>query len=160
MGRRPLFVALAPVYLSVFLFVAGNSALSILIPVYLSRRGHLNVAAIGVVVGVFGLSSLAARLPVGVAYSAARGSAFLLVGGGLSALAFALVPLVHGAAAFAALMGLNGLGWSIATTAQLALLVAQPPGGVTTAAAMGWFSGATGLGNMAAGILGGFTADM
>ena len=160
MPRRQLFVALAPVYLSVFLFVAGNSALSILIPVYLSRRGGLGAAQIGLVVGVFGLSSLAARLPAGMAYSAARGNTFLLAGGALSAGAFALVPLVHGTVAFAVLMGLNGLGWSVATTAQLALLVARPPGGVSTAAAMGWFSGATGLGNMAAGVLGGLSADL
>ena len=160
MTRRGLFAALAPVYLSVFLFVAGNSALSILIPVYLSRRGHLNAAEIGAVVGVFGFASLAARLPVGAAYSAARGSAFLLVGGALSAVAFALVPLVHGAVAFGAVMALNGFGWSVATTAQLALLVARPPGGMSTAGAMGWFSGATGLGNMAAGVLGGASADL
>ena len=160
MTRRALFTALAPVYLSVFLFVAGNSALSVLIPVYLLRHGHLGVAEIGAVVGVFGLASLAARLPVAIAYSAARGTAFLLAGGALSALAFALVPLVHGAWAFALLMALNGIGWSIATTAQLALLVARPPGGASTAAAMGWFSGATGLGNMAGGVLGGVAADV
>lgn len=160
MTRRKLFRALAPVYLSVFLFVAGNSALTIVIPVYLARRGGLNAAEIGGVVGVFGLASLAARLPAGAAYSAARGGVFLLVGGGLSAAAFALVPVVHGVVAFGFLMALNGLGWSVATTAQLALLVARPPGGVSTAAAMGWFSGATGLGNMAAGVLGGLTADM
>jgi predicted MFS family arabinose efflux permease len=158
--RRQLFGALAPVYLSVFLFVTGNGALSVLIPVYLSRRAHLGAVEIGAVVGVFGLSSLAARLPVGLAYSAARGNAFLLAGGALSAAAFALVPVAHGAVAFGVLMALNGLGWSIATTAQLALLVARPPGGVGTAAAMGWFSGATGLGNMAAGVLGGVTADL
>ena len=160
MSRRALFLALAPVYLSVFLFVAGNSALSVLIPVYLSRRAGLGAATIGVVVGVFGMSSLAARLPAGLAYSAARGTAFLLAGGALSAAAFALVPFVHGAAAFAVVMGLNGLGWSIATTAQLALLVARPPGGASTAAAMGWFSGATALGNVAAGVLGGGLADL
>jgi len=158
--RRELFTALAPVYVSVFLFVTGNGALSVLIPVYLSRRGHLNAVEIGAVVGVFGLSSLVARLPTGLAYTAARGNAFLLAGGGLSAAAFALVPLVHGALAFGALMALNGIGWSIATTAQLALLVAKPPGGVSTAAAMGWFSGATGLGNAAAGVLGGGCADL
>src|SRR4029079_6403868 len=74
--------------------------------------------------------------------------------------AFALLPVAHGAVMFAVLMAVNGIGWSIATTAQLALLVARPPGGVGTAAAMGWFSGATGLGNMAAGVLGGVTADL
>src|SRR3954447_8110060 len=159
MTRRELFTALAPVYLSVFLFVAGNSALTVLIPVYLSEHGHLSNAQIGLVVGAFGLSSLVARLPVGMAYTARRGNTFLLAGGLLNAAAYALLPLVHGAVAFAALMALNGIGWSIATTAQLALLVARPPGGVSTAAAMGWFSGATGLGNMAAGGVGGVIAD-
>jgi MFS family permease len=159
-GRRAAFVALAPVYLSVFLFVAGNSALSILIPVYLSRRAHLGAATIGAVVGVVGISSLAARLPVGLAYSLARGRSFLLAGGALSAVAFAFVPFVTDPVPFAVLMALNGLGWSIATTAQLALLVARPPGGVSTAVAMGWFSGATGLGNMVGGVLGGAAADL
>src|SRR4051812_4760468 len=159
MTRRELFVALAPVYLSVFLFVAGNSALTVLIPVHLARNGHLSTAAIGLVVGAFGLSSLVARLPVGLAYTARRGNAFLVAGALLNAAAYALLPVVHGAPLFALLMALNGIGWSIATTAQLALLVARPPGGVTTAAAMGWFSGATGLGNMAAGVIGGAIAD-
>ena len=159
MNKRSPFRALAPVYVSVFLFVAGNSALTVLIPVYLARRGHLNSAAIGLVVGAFGLSSLVARLPVGMAYTAARGNAFLVAGALLNAAAFALLPVAHGALLFAALMALNGVGWSIATTAQLALLVARPPAGVSTAAAMGWFSGATGLGNMAAGVVGGVIAD-
>jgi predicted MFS family arabinose efflux permease len=150
--RRRLLVALAPVYLSVFLFVAGMSALQILVPVYLSQSAQLGAAAIGVIVGVAGTTSLVARLPVGMAYSVARGRLFLIAGGALAALSFPLFPCVHGAAAYAVLMGINGLGWSIASTAQLALLVARPPGGVSTAAAMGWFSGATGLGNMAAGV--------
>jgi predicted MFS family arabinose efflux permease len=158
--RRRLFAALAPVYLSVFLFVAGNSALSVLIPVYLSRRAGLGAASIGAVVGVFGASSLVARLPVGLAYTTRRGPWFLVAGGVCSAVAFALVPLVHDGRVLAALMGLNGLGWSIATTAQLALLVARPPAGVSTVAAMGWFSGATGLGNVAAGVVGGGLADL
>jgi hypothetical protein len=158
--RRRLLAALVPVYLSVFLFVAGNTALSILIPIYLSRRADLGAATIGAVVGVVGISSLAARLPVGLSYSAARGPVFLVAGGALSATAFALVPLVTDPVLFAGLMALNGLGWSIATTTQLALLVARPPAGVSTAAAMGWFSGATGLGSMAGAVLGGVTADL
>jgi predicted MFS family arabinose efflux permease len=160
-GRRSrTFLALAPVYLSVFFFVAGNSALQILVPVFLARREGLGPAAIGGVLGVFGIASLAARLPTGFAYTVARGRSFMLAGGAISAAAFALVPVVHGSFAFAALMLVNGVGWSVATTAQLALLVARPPGGVSTAAAMGWFSGATGLGNAAAGVLGGVTADV
>jgi predicted MFS family arabinose efflux permease len=157
--RPRALLAFAPVYLSVFLFVAGSSALSILVPVYLSRQAHLGPAAIGAVVGVYGAASLAARLPVGLLYSAGRGRALLLAGGVLSAVAFALVPLVHGTVALTVLMALNGLGWSIATTAQLALMVARPPLGASTAVAMGWFSGATGLGNAVAGVVGGSLAD-
>lgn len=160
MSKRVAFRALAPVYVSVFLFVAGNAALSVLIPVYLARHAHLDVATIGAVVGAFGAASLVARLPVGLAYSVERGRVFLLVGGALTAAAFAGAPFVRDPLVFGVLMALNGLGWSIATTAQLALLVARPPGQVSTAAAMGWFSGATGLGNMVGGVLGGATADL
>ncbi len=157
--RGRILLALAPVYASVFLFTAGMSSLQVLVPAYLSRSAGLGPAAIGAVVGVFGVASLAARLPVGMAYTLARGRGFLLAGGALSAAAFALVPFVHGPVAYGVLMGMNGLGWSIATTSQLALLVARPPGGVSTAAAMGWFSGATAFGNVAA-VLGGVTADL
>ena len=158
-GRRALATALAPVYISVFLFIAGSSALSILVPVYLARRAHLTSAEVGVAIGAYGVASLAARLPAGLMYSAARGTAFLLAGGILSAAAFAAVPFAHDVYSLTLLMALNGLGWSIASTAQLALLVARPPAGVSTAAAMGWFSGATGLGNAAAGLIGGALAD-
>ena len=159
-GRRRAFVALLPSYLSVFLFVAGGSALSVVMPVYLSREARLGPAAIGVIIGAFAVASLAARLPAGLTYSVRRGAAFLLVGGACSAIAFALVPFTTSAIALGTLSALNGVGWSVATTAQLALLVARRPAGVTTAEAMGWFSGATALGNVAAGVMGGGVADL
>ena len=157
--RRELAAALAPAYVSVFLFVAGSAMLQVLVPVYLAREARLGPAVIGAVIGAFAIASLAARLPVGLAYSAARGRLFLLAGGALSAAAFAAIPFVDSAGVLTVLIALNGLGWSIATTAQLALLVARPPAGISTAAAMGWFSGATGLGNVAA-VLGGVSADL
>jgi MFS family permease len=158
--RRRAFVALLPTYLSVFLFTAGASALSVVMPVYLSRDAGIGPALIGAIVGTFAVASLAARLPVGLAYSATRGTRFLIVGGACSALAFALTPFTTRPLALGALSALNGVGWSVATTAQLALLVARRPHGVTTAEAMGWFSGATALGNVAAGLLGGGIADL
>jgi DHA1 family multidrug resistance protein-like MFS transporter len=158
--RRRAFAALLPTYVSVFLFVAGGSALSVVMPVYLSREAGLGPASIGVIIGAFAVASLAARLPAGLTYSVRRGGAFLLVGGACSAVAFALIPFTTSAVALGALSALNGVGWSVATTAQLALLVARRPGGVSTAEAMGWFSGATALGNVAAGVLGGGIADL
>ena len=159
-ARRRAFVALLPTYLSVFLFVAGGSALSVVLPVYLAREAKLGPAVIGVIIGAFAVASLAARLPAGLSYSVRRGRLFLLVGGACSAAAFALIPFTTSQAALGVLSALNGVGWSVATTAQLALLVARRPASVTTAEAMGWFSGATALGNVAAGVMGGGIADL
>jgi predicted MFS family arabinose efflux permease len=158
-ARRALFVALAPVYLSVFLFTGGNAALTVLVPVYLAQDAGLGPAGIGLVVGALSVAALAARLPTGLAYSASRGRALLLAGGVCSAASFALVPFVHSPVVLAALMALNGLGWSVATTVQLALLVARPPAGISTTAAMGYFAGAASVGNIAA-VLGGISGDL
>jgi MFS family permease len=158
--RRRAFLALLPTYLSVFFFTAGASALSVVMPVYLSRDAKLGPEVIGLVIGAFAVASLAARLPIGLAYSVRRGTVFLLAGGACSALSFALTPFTTSAVALGALSALNGVGWSVATTAQLALLVARRPHGVSTAEAMGWFSGATALGNVAAGVMGGGIADL
>lgn len=157
--RKRLFVELAPAYVSVFLFMGGNAALTVLVPVYLAQDARLGPAVIGVVVGALSVASLAARLPTGLAYSASRGRVLLLAGGLCSAVSFALIPFVHSPVALAALLALNGLGWSVATTVQLALLVARPPAGVSTTAAMGYFAGAASLGNIAA-VLGGISGDL
>jgi predicted MFS family arabinose efflux permease len=149
---------LAPVYVSVFLLNASESALHILVPPYLVQRLQLGPALVGMVVAAFGVASLLARLPVGALYRLSRARWLILFGGGLSALAFALVPLVSSAPPFAGLMALDGLGWSIATTTQLAVLVAARPNGLSTVSAMGWYSGFSGLGHTAAGA-GGFIAD-
>jgi predicted MFS family arabinose efflux permease len=152
-------VALAPVYISVFLFTGGNSALTVLVPVYLSRDAGLGPAGIGLVIGALSVAALAARLPTGLAYSASRGRALLLVGGMCSAASFALIPFTRSPLALGALMALNGVGWSVATTTQLALLVARPPGGITTTAAMGYFAGAASVGNISS-VLGGISGDL
>jgi MFS family permease len=158
--RRRAFLGLLPTYASVFLFTAGGSALSILLPVYLARDAGVGPAAIGVIVGTFAVASLASRLPAGLAYSVGRSSKFLVAGGACSAVAYAAIPFTTSPLALGVLSALNGVGWSVATTAQLALLVARRPRGVSTAEAMGWFSGATALGNVAAGLLGGGMADL
>jgi predicted MFS family arabinose efflux permease len=152
-------LALAPVYLSVFLFMGGNAALTVLVPVYLSRDARLGPAAIGIVLGALSVASLAVRLPTGLLYSATRGRALLFAGGACSASSFALIPFVRSPVVLGLLLALNGLGWSVATTVQLALLVARPPAGISTAAAMGYFAGAAGVGNMAA-VLGGVSGDL
>ncbi|MGH2734196.1 MAG: MFS transporter [Actinomycetota bacterium] len=150
---------MGPVYLSVFFFMVGESALHVIVPPYLLQELGLGPALIGTLAGAFGFASLLARMPVGAIYRLRRARLLLLAGGGCSALAFAAVPLVDGALPFGVIMALDGVGWSVATTTQLAVLVAARPKGLSTTAAMGWYSGFTGLGHTTAGALGGFMAD-
>lgn len=151
--------AFAAIYGSVFVFMAAEGALHVLVPPYLALEYGLGPAVIGLVVGVFAFASLAARLPVGAVYTVDRAKRLLLLGGALSVVAFALLPLAPNTAALAALMALDGLGWSIATTVQLAVVVAGRRPGTSSAAAMGWYAGFTGLGNATAGVAAGVLAD-
>ncbi len=161
-GRNPLARGnpLAPLLISTFLFMGAEGALHVLVPPFLSLELGLGPAAIGALVGVFGAASLAARLPSGMAYTVARAKRLLLAGGAVSTLAFLLLPLAPNAASVGALMALDGLGWSVATTTQMALVVAAKPDGFSTASAMGWYAGFTGLGNASAGIGGGLLAEL
>jgi predicted MFS family arabinose efflux permease len=158
-GPRRRGGPLARIYLSVFLFVAGEGAMHVLVAPYLARELELEPAAIGVVIGVFAGASLLARLPTGAAYSARRRRRMLVFGGTLSCGAFLAVPLVSGAIPFAVLMALDGFGWSVATTTQLAALMAARPADMRIAAAMGWYSGFTGLGHTVGAAVGGLSAD-
>lgn len=153
--NRPL---LAASYVCVFLFAVGEGALHVLVPPYLSVQRQLSAGSVGAVVAVFGLASLLARLPVGAAYTPARARVLLVVGGGMSAAAFALVPVLDSTASFAALMAVDGVGWSMSTTIQLVVLVSARSSG-SAAAAMGWYAGFQGLGNAVAGGLSGAIAD-
>jgi predicted MFS family arabinose efflux permease len=99
------------------------------------------------------------RLPVGAGFSAERVRPMLLIGGLLSTGAFAAVALAHSAVVLGGLLALDGIGWAMATTTQLAVLVASRPSRLTIASAMGWYSGFTGLGNALGGASAGLTAD-
>ena len=160
-SRNPLSRSnpLAPAYICVFLFSAGEQMLHMLVPLYIGIELGARPAVVGTVLAVFAVASLAARFPAGMIYTVDRARALLVVGGVLSAAAFAVAPLVRSPLPFAALMAVDGLGWSIATTAQLAVLVAARPPGLSTASAMGWYSGFNGLGNTVAAAAGGVLAD-
>jgi MFS family permease len=160
-SRNPLARSnpLAPIYVCVFLFSAGEAMLHVLVPPYLAVELGAGPGMVGAVLAIFAVAALATRLPVGAVYTASRARVLLAVGGGLSAAAFAVVPLVDGVVPFAGLMAVDGFGWSMATTVQMAALVAARPPGMSTAWAMGWYSGFNGLGHTVAGAIAGFMAD-
>jgi predicted MFS family arabinose efflux permease len=160
-SRNPLSRSnpLAPAYVCVFLFSAGEHMVHVLIPPYLDVELGATPAVVGAVLAVFAVASLVARFPTGAVYTVARARRLLVIGGVLSASAFALLPFVGGPLAVAGLMAIDGFGWAMATTSQLAVLVAARPEGLSTASAMGWYAGFNGLGNFAAGVSAGFLAD-
>jgi predicted MFS family arabinose efflux permease len=150
---------LAASYACVFLYSASEAALHVLVPPYLSAGLGYGPGVIGVLLAVFALSSLVLRLPVGASYSASRVRPLLLVGGLLSTGAFAVVPFTGDAWWFGVLMAMDGVGWALATTTQLTVLVSSRPAGLTIASAMGWYSGFTGLGHAVGGATAGVAAD-
>lgn len=150
---------LAASYLCVFLYSSGEAALHVLVPPYLSEVQRYGPGVIGVLLAVFALSSLALRLPVGASYSAARTGPMLLLGGCLSAGSFALLPVVDNTVLIGALLAADGIGWAMATTTQLAVLVESRPAAQSIASAMGWYSGFTGLGHAVGGASAGAVAE-
>ena len=160
-SRNPLSRSnpLAPAYLCVFLFSAGEHMVHVLIPPYLNVELGATPGVVGGVLAVFAATSLIARFPTGAIYTVDRARRMLVIGGALSAVAFALIPVVGGPLGVGTLMGIDGFGWSLATTSQLAVLVAARPDGISVASAMGWYAGFNGLGNFAAGVSAGVLAD-
>lgn len=159
--RNPLSPGnpLAPVYLCVFLFSAGEHMLHVLVPPYLGVELGARPALVGAVLAAFAAASLVGRLPTGALYTLGRARRLLVVGGAVSGIAFALVPVVRAPFGIGVLMAADGIGWALATTVQLAVLVAARPDGLSTASAMGWYSGFNGLGNAVGGALAGLLAD-
>lgn len=156
---RTTWRPLVPIYVCVTLFAIGEQALHVLVSPYLAERLGQGPGAIGAIIAVFGTASLLSRVPVGAVYRFDRALRMLVGGGLLCTLAFALVPIAPHPLPFAGLMALDGLGWAIVTTTQLALLVATRPAGLPTAGAMAWYSGSQGVGNALGGVTAGFLAD-
>ncbi|MPZ62697.1 MAG: MFS transporter [Propionibacteriales bacterium] len=150
---------LAASYLCVFLYSSGEAALHVLVPPYLSDGLGYGPGIIGLLLAVFALSSLVLRLPVGASYSADRVRPILLVGGLLSTGAFVVVPLTQSAVLLGVLLAMDGVGWAMATTTQLTVLVASRPSRLSIASAMGWYSGFTGLGHALGAATAGIAAD-
>src|SRR5918999_1761201 len=86
-SRNPLSRSnpLAPAYICVFLFSAGEQMLHMLVPLYIGIELGARPAVVGTVLAVFAVASLAARFPAGMIYTVDRARALLVVGGVLSA---------------------------------------------------------------------------
>ena len=149
---------LIPLYIASGVLTLGEGSFLVLVSPYLEERG-LGAGLIGTVVSVYGVASLITRLPAGVLYRTERG--VLLIAGGcvMSSLAFALIPLSGDPLVLSALIGLDGMGFAVATTGVLAALMERRPPDSRAGSVMGWYTGGVGAGYAVSGFLGGAAGD-
>jgi len=144
--------------LPVIAMTALQSAAAIIIPPYLDALKY-PLSAIGSLVSLGPILSLAARLPSGLAYRGDR--ARLLLAGALAVMTlstflygFAVKPL-H----FALVHGLFGFAYGAATTIYLAFFVEALPPDEDRHHAMGYYAGCLAIGYSAGGFAAGYLAD-
>jgi MFS family permease len=123
------------------------------------QERHISPVVIGTAVSAYGLVSLFVRLPAGAIYRTHRAWWLIAGGTGLSSLAFALLTLTSDPLLLTALIALDGAGFAIATTANMAALIERRPDGANAGAIMGWYTGSLGAGYALAGFAGGSLGD-
>jgi MFS family permease len=122
------------------------------------RRGVPEVT-IGVAVSAYGLVSLAARLPAGALYRTHRAWSLIAAGCVLSSASFAAMTQTGNPALLTLFVALDGAGFAIATTANMAALIDRRPPGSNAGTIMGWYTGSLGAGYAVAGFVGGVLGD-
>ena len=88
---RPQLVLL-PLYAASAVLTLGEGSVALLLPPYLHRHG-IHAATIGAIVSVYGVASLASRIPAGSLYRSHRAAAIIAGGCAMSSLAFFAIPL-------------------------------------------------------------------
>jgi MFS family permease len=150
--------SLVPLYVASGVLTLGEGSAALLVPPYLHGHGH-SAATIGAALTIYGIAALAARVPAGLLYRSHRGPWLVAAGCLMSAVSFAGIPLTGNAAAVSALLALDGVGFSVATTGAMAALIERRPDGASAGSIMGWYTGAIGVGYAAAGFVGGALGD-
>lgn len=136
----------------------GEGSIQVVLGPYLDLRG-LSEGLIGTVTMTYGIAALAARLGSGALYRSRR-APWLVAGGCVSmAVAFALMTTTASPVLIAVLIGIDGAGFGVATTAGLAAVLERYPRDANAGSVMGWYTGATGAGYAIAGFAGGPLAD-
>src|SRR5262245_56247410 len=136
----------------------GEGSFQLLVPPYMHESG-LSEVLIGFVFTVYGIVALASRIPAGALYRPQHSWALIMGGTALSSVAFAAVSQTTDPLLLSLLVGLDGAGFAIATTANMAAFLERRPEGSNAGSLMGWYTGAIGLGYGAAGFLGGAVGD-
>jgi MFS family permease len=150
--------ALVPLYAASSVLTLGEGSFGLLVPPYMHGR-HVSPVVIGAAISAYGLVSLAVRLPAGAIYRSHRAWPLIAGGCALSSLAFALITQTANPVLLTAFVALDGAGFAIATTANMAALIERRPEGSNAGSIMGWYTGSLGAGYAVAGFVGGSLGD-
>jgi MFS family permease len=150
--------ALIPLYVASAILTTGEGSFNLLVPPYMKEQ-HVPEVLIGTAVSIYGLMSLASRIPAGALYRSERAWSLIFGGCALSSLSFVLISQTSNAALLATWVALDGVGFAVATTAIMAALIERRPEGTNAGAIMGWYTGSIGAGYALAGFLGGALGD-
>jgi MFS family permease len=151
-------VRLLPLYSASAVLTLGEGSFALLVPPYMHSR-HISAVAIGGAVSMYGLVSLATRIPAGALYRSEHAWLLIAVGCTLSSLAFAGVTQTSDPLLMTVFIALDGAGFALATTANMAALIDRRPPGADAGSIMGWYTGSLGAGYAAAGFVGGPLGD-
>jgi MFS family permease len=149
---------LLPLYAASAVLTLGEGSFQLLVPPYMHAH-HLSEVLIGTVFSVYGIVALAVRIPSGALYRPRRAWVLVFAGTALSCVAFAALSWTTDPALLTALVALDGAGFAIATTANMAALVERRPEGANAGSIMGWYTGAIAVGYAVAGFVGGALGD-
>ena len=150
--------SLVPLYVASAVLTVGEGSFGLLVPPYLDER-HLSEIAIGTALAAYGVVSLLTRIPVGAVYRSHRAWPLIAFGCVLSSLSFAGLTQTDDPLALTLLVALDGAGFAIASTANMAALLDRRPPGANAGSIMGWYTGGLGAGYAVAGFLGGSLGD-
>jgi MFS family permease len=145
--------------LAITAITSGDGLNSILMPLLLDDAGY-SAAAIGPLISILPVASLASRFPVGAVYRPSR-ARWLLVVSLLTAAACSLLypPSVGSSTVLAAVRVIHGIAFAVATTVNLAYFIDALPPGSSRPRAMGFYGGGMAAGYTIGNLSGGLVAD-
>jgi MFS family permease len=149
---------LVPLYAASAVLTLGEGSFQLLVPPYMHQH-HLSEVLIGTVFSVYGIVALATRIPTAALYRPERAWALVVGGTVLSSIAFAALTQTTNPALLTLFVALDGAGFAISTTANMAALLERRPEGSNAGSIMGWYTGAIAVGYAAAGFVGGVAGD-
>jgi MFS family permease len=157
----PSLLGLTPVrqmYLAAFFVAVTAGALSGIFPPFVQASGY-ELGTVGFLVSLSSVFSLASRLPAGALFTGRRGPALTAAGALLFAASTAAFALTTDLVPLIVSRSLNGLGYGVFTTINLAVLmgaIARPDqrSGIT-----GWYLAWIAAGHALGGYVSGFMVD-